>query len=73
MTDINIDEIRNIRNFMISRSDNLMLIPDLPSDIKAELIEYRNELRNITDKIGKEWKTNEDVVFPEIPEKLRAR
>jgi len=73
MTDINIDEIRNIRNFMISRSDNLMLIPDLPSDIKAELIEYRNELRNITDKIGKEWKINEDVVFPEIPEKLRAR
>jgi len=47
-----------------------MLIPDLPQSIKNDVVAYRTALRNITDKVGTEWKTVFDVQWPEFPSKL---
>lgn len=69
-TSINLDVIRNIRNDMLKQTDKYMLVPDLPEDIKAELITLRNTLRNITSKVGTEWKTIYDIQWPTFPQKL---
>ena len=47
-----------------------MLIPDLPADIKADITAYRQQLRDITAKVGTEWNTVYDIQWPEFPEKL---
>jgi hypothetical protein len=61
------DQLRNVRNNFLSATDKYLIIPDLPQSLKDELIAYRNELRNITDKFGNEWKTVHDVEWPPIP------
>ena len=47
-----------------------MLIPDLPQNIKTELLAYRQALRDSPAKVNREWKTVYDVQWPEFPKKL---
>ena len=69
LIDWSIDEeqLRGVRNSFLSATDKYLIIPDLPQSLKDEVIAYRNELRNITDKFGNEWKTVHDVAWPQIP------
>lgn len=67
---IDLDQVRNERNRLLSITDNFMNLPDLPESIKDELIQYRQQLRDITDKVGTEWKTVYDVEFPPPPASL---
>lgn len=67
---IDIQQIRNVRNDLLKQTDKYMLIPDLPQDIKTELLTLRNTLRTITSKVGTEWQTVYDIQWPAFPEKL---
>lgn len=67
---IKLEDVKTVRNQLLLSSDKYMLLPDLPQDIVAELLTYRTALRNITSKVGTEWKTVFDVQWPELPEKL---
>ena len=67
---IKLDDVKFVRNQLLSNTDKYMLIPDLPQSIKNDVVAYRTALRNITDKVGTEWKTVFDVQWPEFPSKL---
>lgn len=67
---VDIQQIRNVRNDMLKQTDKYMLVADLPQDIKTQLITLRNTLRNITSKVGTDWKTVHDIEWPAFPEKL---
>jgi hypothetical protein len=67
---INVEAVKNFRNELLRQSDMYMLIPDLPQDIKQELLAYRQALRDSTNKINVEWKTVRDIQWPEFPRKL---
>jgi hypothetical protein len=67
---IDIEQVRNVRNDMLKQTDQYMLVPDLPQDIKTQLITLRSTLRNITSKVGTEWQTVYDIQWPTFPEKL---
>lgn len=71
--ELNIDALRAVRNNFLSQTDKYMMIPDLPDDIKQELLVYRAALRDATSKVGTEWKTIHDVEWPEFPNKLLPR
>jgi hypothetical protein len=64
---INEDELRQVRNNFLTATDKYLILPDLPQSLQDELIAYRNELRNITSKFGKEWQTIHDVEWPQVP------
>ena len=64
---INEDELRTARNSFLVSTDKYLLLTDLPQSLKDEVIAYRNELRNISDKFGNEWKTVHDVEWPQVP------
>lgn len=65
--------LRQTRNNFLSSTDKILLIPDLPEDIKAEVIEYRRVMRDITTKFGTEWTEPEHVNWPEYPKKLMVQ
>jgi len=67
---IDINQLRIARNSMLQQTDKYMLVPDLPQDIKTELIAFREALRNATTKVGTEWETVYDINWPLFPEKL---
>lgn len=67
---IKLDELTHVRNQLLSNTDKYMLIPDLPDDIRNELIVYRQTLRDATSKVGNEWNTIHDIEWPEFPQKL---
>lgn len=67
---VDIQQVRNVRNDMLKQTDLYMLVPDLPEDIKTQLITLRSTLRNITSKVGTEWQTVHDIEWPAFPEKL---
>lgn len=62
-----IDEVRVDRDQRLKFTDELALIPDLPDSLKAELIEYRQQLRDITKNIDPSWESMNQVVWPELP------
>jgi hypothetical protein len=64
------EELKHVRNNMLSQTDKYLLIPDLPQDILDEIKAHREELRNITSKFGTEWQTEDDIKWPEFPKKL---
>jgi hypothetical protein len=65
--------LRNARNSLLSETDMYLLIPDLPEDILNDVKAYREELRNISSKFGTEWTTEDDIKWPEVPQKLVSR
>jgi hypothetical protein len=64
---INIEEFKKVRNNMITSTDKYMLLPDLPQNLKDEIVSYRQQLRDITKKVGTEWKTVHDINWPTPP------
>lgn len=71
LTEQDFEVLRNARNNFLSSTDKYMWIPDLPEDIKTEILEYRQVMRDITDKFGTEWTEPEHVNWPEYPSKIR--
>jgi hypothetical protein len=67
---LKLEELQKVRNQLLINTDKYMLVPDLPQDIRADLLAYRAQLRNITSKLGTEWNTIFDVQWPEFPQKL---
>lgn len=67
---INLDVFIDGRNQLLAKTDKFMLIPDLPDDIRNDLINYRQLLRDITSKVNNEWLTIHDIEWPEFPQKL---
>ena len=67
---INLNSLKEVRDNLLRDTDKYMLIPDLPADIKADITAYRQQLRDITTKVGTEWNTVYDIQWPEFPEKL---
>lgn len=67
---IDLDKLKNFRNQLLKATDKYMLIPDLPQNIKTELLAYRQALRDSPAKVNREWKTVYDVQWPEFPKKL---
>lgn len=64
-----IDQIRIERNRRIAWTDEIMFAPDLPANIKQELLDYRQALRDITKNLppGADLHT---APWPEIPNKF---
>ena len=60
-------EVRRERNKRIAETDELMLVPDYPSDLKQQLIDYRAALRDITDNPDPSWERVEQFPWPERP------
>lgn len=70
LTEVDFQQLTIMRNQFLSSTDKIMLVPDLPEDIKNELKAYRTAMRNITSKFGTEWTEPEHVNWPEYPKKL---
>lgn len=64
-------EVRAERKNLLASTDDLALIPDLPTALKTELLNYRQALRDITKTIDPESTTFSDVVWPELPVAFR--
>ncbi len=60
-------EVRRERNTRIAETDDLMLVPDYPADLKQQLISYRAALRDITNNPDPSWTKIEDFPWPERP------
>lgn len=71
LTEADFQQLIATRNQFLSNTDKLMLVPDLPEDIRNDLKAYRTAMRNITTKFGTEWTEPEHVNWPEYPKKLR--
>lgn len=70
LTEADFNELRQRRNYFLSLTDPLMMLPDLPTDIKNDIKEYRTKLRDMSSKFGTEWTEPEHIDFPEYPNKL---
>lgn len=67
---ININQLKSVRNELLKATDKYMFIPDLPQDIKTDILAYRQALRDAPNKVNNEWRTVYDVQWPEFPQKL---
>lgn len=70
LTEADFQQLIATRNQFLSTTDKMMLVPDLPEDIRNDLKAYRTAMRNITSKFGTEWTEPEHVNWPEYPKKL---
>lgn len=62
----NLEQIRAERNAKIAYTDDLVLAPDIPDELKNSLLEYRQALRDITDGLDPDTSSH-DVKWPELP------
>ena len=62
-----IDMVREFRNAELANTDHLLMIPDLPDELKQKTIEYRKSLRDLTKGAKDSW-NHLDYPWPEKPD-----
>ena len=59
--------VRLNRNRLLAECDHLMLVPDMPTDLKAQTQAYRQALRDLPSKVTPDMTLIEHAPWPTIP------
>ena len=62
-----LNDVRTMRNKLLAETDILAMVPDYPDSVKAELLAYRQALRDLIADLDPSWTHIRDVVWPELP------
>ena len=73
LTEEDFNQLKLVRNNMLSATDKYMLLGDLPESLLAKITEFRDTIRNINIKFGTEWVKESDVSWPELPKELMPK